>query len=189
MLPAQYAWLAREGAPKMLISALSLYGTLETAGPANNPQILAWADEIARAYPTPYNKWAGEFYAHDSIPWCGLGMAIAAVRAGRQPVDKYLSALSWSYGGNGWLKVPVADAMLGDILTFKRSGGGHVAMYVGEDATHFHMLGANQDDAFNIRRKAKAQCVGVIRPEYQNRPANVRKVRLAATGVLSGSEA
>lgn len=188
-LPAQYAWLARESAPKMLVAALSLHGTLETPGVKNNPTILAWADEIAKAYPTPYNKWAAEFYEHDSIPWCGLGMAIAATRAGREPVKSYLSALAWAQGGVGWVKVAVADAMLGDILVFKRSGGGHVAMYVGEDATHFHMLGANQDDAFNIRRKAKAQCVGVIRPAYINRPGNVRKVRLAAAGTLSQNEA
>lgn len=188
-LPTQYAWLAREGAPKMLVAALSLYGTLEKPGLGNNPQILAWADEVGKAFPTNYNRWAADFYAHDSIAWCGLGMAISAVRAGRQPPDKYLSALAWANGGDGWVKVPVNEAMLGDILVFKRTGGGHVAMYVGEDTTHFHILGANQDDAFNIRRKAKAQCVGVIRPAYQNRPANVRKIRLAATGVLSNSEA
>lgn len=188
-LPAQYAWLAREGAPKMLVAALGLYGTLETPGPGNNPRILAWADEIGQAYPTAYNRWAAAFYAHDSIAWCGLGMAIAAVHCGRQPPDKYLSALAWAEGGAGWVKISAGEAMLGDVLVFKRSGGGHVAMYVGEDATHFHILGANQDDAFNIRRKAKAQCVGAIRPAYINRPANVRKVRLAPTGVLSGSEA
>lgn len=188
-LPSQYAWLAKEGAPRMLVESLKLYGTLETAGPGNNPQILAWADEIAQAFPTAYNKWAADFYKHDSIAWCGLGMAIAAARAGRQPPNKYLSALAWADGGPGWVKVPKAEAMLGDILIFKRQGGGHVAMYVGEDATHFHILGANQDDAFNIRRKAKAQCVGAIRPAYNVQPANVRKVRLSAAGVVSGSEA
>lgn len=188
-LPAQYAWLAREGAPKMLVAALGLHGTLETPGAANNPQILAWADDVAQAFPTAYNRWAADFYKHDSIAWCGLGMAIAAVRAGRQPPDKYLSALAWANGGPGWVKVAVSDAMLGDVLVFKRSGGGHVALYVGEDATHFHILGANQDDTFNIRRKPIAHCVGAIRPAYINRPANVRKIRLAATGRVSASEA
>jgi uncharacterized protein (TIGR02594 family) len=188
-LPAHYAWLAAEGAPRMLVEALKLHGTLEAPGLSNNPQILNWADEVAMAFPSPYNRWAADFYKHDSIAWCGLGMAIAAARADRAPPNKYLSALAWAEGGPGWVKVPIAGAMLGDVLIFKRNGGGHVALNVGEDETHFHMLGANQDDAFNIRRKAKAQCVGVIRPAYINRPANVRKVRLSSTGIVSGSEA
>ena len=34
--------------------------------------------------------------------------------------------------------------MLGDILTFKRNGGGHVGLYVGEDKDCYHVLGGNQ---------------------------------------------
>lgn len=188
-LPKQYAWLAAEGAPRMLVEALKLHGTLETPGSADNPRIIAWADEVKAKAPTPYNNWAGDFYNDDGIPWCGLAMAIAAVRAGRQPPNKYLSALAWAEGGPGWVKVPKAEVMLGDIMIFRRKGGGHVAMYVGEDKTHVHMLGGNQSDAFNIRRKPKSELFAVIRPAYNNRPANVRKVALSSAGVVSGSEA
>jgi cell wall-associated NlpC family hydrolase len=36
--------------------------------------------------------------------------------------------------------------MLGDVLVFRRGGGGHVALYVGEDEEAFHVLGGNQAD-------------------------------------------
>lgn len=188
-LPTQYAWLANEPAPRMLLEALKLYGTLETPGSADNPVIIRWADEVGAKFPSAYNNWAAEFYGDDSIPWCGLAMAVSAVRAGRQPPNKYLSALAWAEGGPGWVKVPKPDVMLGDIMIFRRQGGGHVAMYVGEDKSHVHMLGGNQSDAFNIRRKPKADLYAVIRPAYNNRPPNVRKVMLSSAGVVSGSEA
>jgi uncharacterized protein (TIGR02594 family) len=185
-LPTQYAWLAREGAPQMLVEAVKLVGTLETAGTADNPKIIAWADEVSAAYPTKYNNWAANFYDDDGIAWCGLAQAICAVRAGREPPNNYLSALAWAAFGE-----PVAKtgAMLGDILVFTRKGGGHVAQYVGEDDTAFHIIGGNQSDAFTVTRKAKAQLYAVRRPKYNNQPVNVRKVVLKATGALSVNEA
>lgn len=185
-LPHAYAWLAKEGAPRMLVEALKLVGTLEVPGTADNPKIIAWADEVAAAFPGGYNNWAASFYGDDSIPWCGLLMAICAVRAGRPPPDKYLSALAWASFGN-----PVArtGAMLGDVLVFTRKGGGHVAQYVGEDATAFHIIGGNQSDAVTITRKAKSQLHAVRRAPYINQPANVRKIVLSAVGALSTNEA
>lgn len=185
-LPAQYAWLAGEGAPRMLVEALKLHGTLEAPGKADNPQIVAWADEVAAKSTSAYNNWAADFYNDDGIPWCGLAMAVCAVRAGRAPADKYLSALAWASWGE---TVPKDQAMLGDVLVFVRQGGGHVALYVGEDAAAFHILGGNQSDAFNIVRKSKSALYAVRRPPYINRPANVRKVHLAANGKLSVNEA
>jgi uncharacterized protein (TIGR02594 family) len=186
MLPKQYAWLADEPGPRMLLESVKLYGTLETPGSADNPRILAWADEVAKAFPSPYTNWAADFYNDDSIPWCGLGMAIVAVRAGRQPPDKYLSAAAWASWG---VTVPKGEAMLGDVLVFLRKGGAHVAEYVGEDATHYHILGANQSDAFNIVRKPKLPIYAIRRAPYKQQPPNVRKVMLAPKGQLAGKEA
>lgn len=191
-LPARYADLARESGPLMLVEALKLYGVLETPGAANNPTILAWADEVARDHGTAYTRWAADWYDKDSIAWCGLFMAVVAVRAGqsrpeRMPPPKYLSAKDWlNYGER---VVPFSDAMLGDVLVFDRSGGGHVGLYVGEDADAFHVLGGNQSDAVTIARIPKSRCVGVRRPVYRNRPANVRKILRSASGALSRNEA
>ncbi len=65
--------------------------------------------------------------------------------AGIDVVEKPLWALSWSNWGN-----PVSEPMLGDILTFKRTGGGHVGIYVGEDLTHYHVLGGNQGNSVSV---------------------------------------
>jgi uncharacterized protein (TIGR02594 family) len=187
-----YAWLNDEPGPRMLLEALKLYGVLEAAGPGNNPTILAWADEVGDKAGTAYAKWAAGWYAADSTAWCGLFMAVVAVRANvesrpeRMPPEKYLSALEWTRFGVG---MNHKDAMLGDVLVFSRSGGGHVALYVGEDATAYHVLGGNQGDTVSLTRILKARCVAVRRPPYLNRPPNVRRVWLAPNGAISRNEA
>jgi hypothetical protein len=44
-----------------------------------------------------------------------------------------------------------------------RSGGGHVAFAVGEDATHFHVLGGNQGARVSIMRIEKARWRHAVR--------------------------
>lgn len=191
-LPAQYAWLAREPGPRMIVEALKLYGTLETPGAGDNPVILAWADEVGDKAGTGYATWAANFYEDDSIPWCGLFCAVVALRAGKTPPVKYLAALEWRSFG----RTPVEPG-LGDVLVFTRAGGGHVGLYVGDDATHFHVLGGNQGDAatgrkgdsVGIARIDKTRCSAIRRPLYNVQPANVRRIRLAATGAASVNEA
>ncbi len=79
--------------------------------------------------------------------------------------------------------------MLGDVLIFARNGGGHVGLYAGEDDDAWHTLGGNQSDAVNIKRIAKGRLYAARRPAYRAQPANVRRIRLAANGVLSANEA
>lgn len=174
-LLSQYAWLAKEPGPKMLIEALKVFGTVEGPGARDNPTILAWAAEIGQ----------GRTYSHDSIPWCGLFMGLIAHRAGRPVVDSPLWALSWADFG----KSAAGGAMLGDVLTFKRNGGGHVSLYVGEDSAAFHCLGGNQSDKVCITRIAKSRLYRARRSSYSVQPANVRKVVLASNGKLSTNEA
>lgn len=174
-LPVQYAWLSKEPGPKMLLEALKLFGTVEGPGTKDNPTILAWAAEIGLA----------KTYSHDSIPWCGLFIGLVAKRAGKTPVDSPLWALSWA----DWGKPAAGGPMLGDILTFKRNGGGHVALYVGEDPNAFHCLGGNQSDKVCITRIARSRFYAARRPIYNVQPDNVRKVVLASNGKLSTNEA
>lgn len=173
-LPAQYAWLSAEDGPKMLVEALKLFGTLEMPGTKDSPTILAWASEIGLA----------KTYSHDSIPWCGLFMGVVARRAGKDIPGSPLWALSWADFGK-----PATKPMLGDVLTFKRNGGGHVALYVGEDGSAFHCLGGNQSDKVCFTRIAKSRLYKARRPLYNVQPANVRKVTLASNGKLSTNEA
>lgn len=174
MLPSAYAWLAREPGPKILVEMLRIYGTLEAPGAADNPVILGWARECGIAG-----------YVHDSIAWCGLAVSVAAHRAGYPMAPRPLWARDWALWGK-----PATVAMLGDVLSFVRDGGGHVGLYVGEDAGAYHVLGGNQSDKVCITRIAKARLLEARRSPFKvAQPANVRRVHLTASGGLSTNEA
>jgi uncharacterized protein (TIGR02594 family) len=173
-LPKQYQWLLHEGGPKMLLKALELYGVTEVVGPKHNPIILDWARETGLS----------SVYKADEIPWCGLFMAVIALRAGKKVPVNPLWALNWANFG-----ASVSQPMLGDVLTFKRDGGGHVALYIGEDATAYHVIGGNQGNAVSITRIAKNRLYKAVRTPYNNQPANVRRIELSAQGSLSTNEA
>jgi len=178
-LPKQYAWLSAEPGPRILVEMLKLHGTIEAPGAKNNPLILKWAKAIG----------LGNVYKSDAIAWCGLTVAYAAAQAGWDyaPRGNALWARNWASWGRA---VDRGREMLGDVLVFARGTGGHVALYVGEDKTHFHILGGNQDDSVSIKRRAKDQLIATRRcPWRVNQPSNVRKVTLAAVGAVSKSEA
>lgn len=176
MLPKQYQWLAKEPGPQMLLQALATFGVKEFLGPTDNPLILAWAEEVGLR----------NMYRHDATAWCGLTVAVWAKRAGWDcnPVNNALWARNWALWGT---KQTVA--MLGDVLVFPRGKGGHVTLYVGEDDTHYHCLGGNQSDQVNIVRKPKKPIIAIRRAPWRIvQPANVRRVILAPTGLISEKE-
>lgn len=171
-LPKRYAWLAQEGAPRHLVKALELYGTTEIVGSQHNPVIMGWAKELKISYNS------------DEIPWCGLFMAIVMKRAERQVVDSPLMAKAWLEFG-----VKADVPMLGDVLVFSRKGGGHVGLYVGEDKTHFYVLGGNQGNQVNVIKIARSRLAGIRRPPYNNPPRNIRRIYLVVNEKTSNNEA
>lgn len=174
-LPQQYQWLQKEPGPRILVEALKTFGTIEQPGPGNNPSILQWAGDVG----------LDRVYKADSTAWCGLWAAYVAKQAGWDDPLNPLWARNWLNFGT-----PQRVAMLGDILVFSRGSSGHVGLYVGEDATAYHVLGGNQSDQVMIKRIAKVRLLGIRRcPWRVNQPANVRPVKLAAAGGLSSNEA
>lgn len=173
-LPSAYQFLANEPAPPILVEAVKLYGTTEIAGPGDNPRILAWAKECGISD-----------YSHDAIAWCGLFMAICSRRADQHLPANPLRALAWSSWG-----VAAADApMLGDVLTFQREGGGHVALYVGEDEVCYHVLGGNQHDQVSIVRINRGRLHAARRtPFVGERPATIRRILMSSAGEISKNE-
>jgi len=164
-----YEWLWVEPGPRMLEAMLGIFGTLEAPGTRDNPVILAWAKEVGVSG-----------YKKDSVAWCGLAMAVAAKRAGwpYQPEGNPLWARNWAEWGTA-----VATPMLGDVLVFPRGKGGHVSLYVGEDDSHFHILGGNQSDSVTIVRKAKSPLLAARRSPWRvSQPGNVRRVFLSPKG-------
>lgn len=178
-LPKAYAWIDQVAQlPKLVAEARKLYGVHETAGGANSPVIMGWAAEVGlRAV-----------YTADSIPWCGLFMAVVAKRAGKNVVNDPLWALNWGKFG-----VDGGQPELGDILTFVRKTAtgtaGHVGLYVGEDASAYHVLGGNTADAVSIARIAKDRLRACRQPPYSVKPAGAKPHILAASGALSRNEA
>jgi uncharacterized protein (TIGR02594 family) len=173
-LPAAYRWLLTlTPLPRLIAEALKLYGVTEARGTADNPSIVAWAREAGCPA-----------YRVDSQPWCGLFMAVIAKRAGKPIPDGPLWALNWQHFGTASPR-----PSLGDVLVFQRPSGGHVGLYVGEDATAFHVLGGNQGDRVCILRVGRDRLKTVRRPVYASMPATVRPVHLAATGAVSTNEA
>lgn len=175
-LPAAYAWLANEPGPRILTEFLKVFGVAERPGAKSNPEILRWAREVGLA----------RVYAGDHVAWCGLAMAYVAGQAGWEtaPRGNALWALNWAHWG-----AEADRPMLGDVLVYKRAGGGHVGLYVGEDAEAFHTLGGNQDNEVNIRRKPRNRLVAVRRCPWRiSEPENVRPILLSATGKLSNVE-
>lgn len=177
-LPNKYNWLNNLQLPITIVEGLKLYGTLEAAGTADNPTILKWPKEVG--------GWEANYYNKDSIPWCGLFVALVCRRAGKEVVNNYLRALSWSSFG---MTLKPEQVGLGDVMTFTRKGGGHVGFYIAEDATHYHVLGGNQSDSVNITRIAKNRIYSGNRPRYTIKPLSVRKYWIEASGEVSENEA
>lgn len=192
-LPAKYAYLRQEPLPPLMVRiALEMLGTLEGPGTADNPMVIGWADEVARLCKRPYDNWAADFYNRDSIPWCGLFMAVVAARAsqGREerfPPNKYLSALAWSNWG---VTVPPDDICVGDVVVLVRQGGGHVFLAVGTSADRKRVMGigGNQGNAVTIAEFDARRIYAVRRPPYRERPAGARPVVVAASGPVSTDE-
>lgn len=176
-LPKMYAWLLTlPELPKTIQQGLLLLGIKEVPGPGNNPLIMEWVPELGIT-------WLPEVYTGDGVAWCGLSAGIVAKRAGKAIFPNLLQALAWATWG-----VHSPEASLGDCLVFKRPGGGHVGWYVGEDATHYHVLGGNQQDAYNISRVPKSMLYTVRRPIYTTKqPISVKPYHLAATGAVATS--
>jgi uncharacterized protein (TIGR02594 family) len=170
----KYSELKTIKSPKILIEAIKLFGTREIVGPQHNPVIISWAEELGLK----------KVYTADEIPWCGLFIGICVKKAGKEIVKNPLWARDWSNWGT---KTDVA--MLGDVLVFSRGSGGHVGLYVGEDAKAYHVLGGNQGNQVSVVRIDKKRCIAIRRTTWTAaQPKEVKQVFLDAKGNLSTNE-
>lgn len=160
-IPAEPVWL-RE--------ARRLIGVREVVGKGSNPVIMSWAKR--------FGGWIASYFTDDDIAWCGLFAGhVLAVTLPKEPLPANpLGALQYSKLG-----VAMVEPAPGAIMTFTRSGGGHVGFYVGEDRTHFHILGGNQSNSVSISRIEKARLAAIRWPKTGEKPAGGR-VQLSASG-------
>lgn len=161
--------------PAWLKLARAQIGTREIVGAKHSPKIMGWIQEVGA-------KVLGIRVNDDETPWCGTFMAWLMHRCGLSSPAIAVRAASWGRAG-GWGR-ELLGPRLGCILVFTRQGGGHVGLYVGEDATHFHVLGGNQSNSVSITRIAKNRLAdgGMRWPKGPTLPP-VQVVRLKASGV------
>lgn len=165
--------------PVWMRDARRYLGVKEVVGPGSNPVIMSWAKKLG--------GWVASFFTDDDIPWCGLFAAHPI--ATTLPKEVLPSNPLWA---KNWANFGVAcSPSVGAILVFFRDGGGHVGFYVGEDRTHYHVLGGNQNNAVSITRIAKNRLVanGIRWPKTGEAQIGGR-VQLTANGVpVSKNEA
>lgn len=133
--------------PVWLIEARRWLGEAEVAGPKSNPRLLTAIRRVGA-------RVLGMDYVNDDTAWCGGIMAAwlsMALPAEVMP-SVAVRAKSWETFG-----VPLTGPALGAIVVFSRVGGGHVALYVGETATDWILLGGNQGNKVSIMRRAKSK--------------------------------
>lgn len=154
--------------PRWLIEARKHNGLKEIPGKRHNSTILSWLAKL--------NAW----WRDDETPWCGVFVAHCMREAGL-PVPKYwMRAKAWAdYGAN----LRASHVAPGAILVFARQGGGHVGFYVGEDKTHYHVLGGNQSNMVNVMRIAKARCIAIRWPRGEAVIGGPKHVAASAAAV------
>jgi uncharacterized protein (TIGR02594 family) len=162
-------------APDWLLTMRAISGLSEKPGAADEPKIMAMADEIARIFPDMESYC--DQYNHDSIPWCGLTVAYTMAKANIRPpyvngsdTDSFLWARSWADDPNYTvLKTP----RLGCIVVLSRSGGGHVTVYESTSGSNYMCRGGNQSDAINLAAFPKSNVVALVWPNAEPVPAPI----------------
>lgn len=157
--------------PRWMAKARASIGVREVPGTGNSATIMGWARKLG-------SRVLGMAYNADSVPWCGLFVAhvLGECQIAAPPIAVRASA--WGKWGRELL-----GPRPGCILVFVRKGGGHVGFYVGEDATHYHVLGGNQSDAVNVMRLEKRRLApgGMRWPHGEPLPPQ-RRVMLTPNG-------
>jgi uncharacterized protein (TIGR02594 family) len=97
-------------------------------------------------------------------PWCG-DFVETCIRVAL-PDEPLLGALgTHPYWARHWMLFGrEVQPITGAVLIFERGLGGHVGFAVGQDDTHFYVLGGNQSDAVTIARITKSRLLGARWP-------------------------
>jgi len=164
--------------PRAIREWLAINDVREIPGRNHSSIIMGWIKELGKNF-----SWIKD----DETPWCSTACAIVYKRAGKDVSMITAAAISWTKFGT-----PVAktDAVRGDVLVFKRTGGNHVGTYVAETKDSFYVFGGNQSNKVGITRIAKSRLHTVRRPIYAiGMPAGCVKSYMDVGGALSDNEA
>lgn len=158
--------------PRWFDIAKSYIGVKEIPGRQHNSTIRSWLERL------------GAWWRDDETPWCGVFVAHCLREAGLPVAKNWMRALAWIEYGSNLRTTHVAP---GAILIFNRKGGGHVGFYVGENQTHYFVLGGNQGNSVNIAKIAKERCAAIRWPKGV--PVVGGPVRLSMNAEITTNEA
>lgn len=121
-----------------LDKAHTYIGLTEIKGSKHNPKIIEWWKAIGAGW-----------FTDDETPWCGAFVGGVLAESGLPVLPKGAGASARAWENYG---VKLSKPAVGCIVTFSRSGGGHVGFVVGKDRFgNLMVLGGNQGDAVNIK--------------------------------------
>ncbi|ATG18045.1 TIGR02594 family protein [Providencia alcalifaciens] len=154
--------------PKWLVEARKEIGQREIKGAASNPRIdQYWRD----------SKLSGLVGTDDKVPWCAGFVNAMLERAGIRSTRSDFSRSYLNYG------VKLSEPKYGCIVTFSRTGGGHVGFVVGKtESGSLLVLGGNQSDAVNIKAFETSRVTGYCYPKgvaIDNRPLPIGDAALS----------
>lgn len=144
--------------PLWLQEARKHIGQKEIPGKESNPWIFSMWQRLKGA---AVWSWLGS--DDSSAPWCGTFVAHCITSAGLPIPAHWYRAKAWL----GWGQ-KVSFPVVGCVVVFERTGGGHVGFVVGKDwVGNLMVLGGNQGDAVNIRPFDMARVAGYRWPEHE----------------------
>lgn len=145
--------------PVWLLVARALIGVREIKGPRHNPAIMGWVAAMG-------SRILGVAVTSDELAWCGTFVAHCLTKSGIGTEGRMTGKPIIAVRAKAWLEWGrvLSGPRLGCVLVFDRAGGGHVGFYVGEDASHYHVLGGNQGDAVSIMRLPRGRLLGMRWP-------------------------
>lgn len=161
--------------PRTARAMKSLLATRGRAAAGTPPRPLPWMTEAEAAlgrHETRDRSWLMNWLKRDGRtlgdpsknPWCG-DFVETCIRTAL-PDEPLPGAVGTNpYWARNWLQFGQAvPPVTGAVLVFERGSGGHVGFAVGQDDTHFHVLGGNQSDAVTVARIAKSRLLGARWP-------------------------
>ncbi|PPQ14906.1 hypothetical protein CV770_34345 [Bradyrhizobium sp. AC87j1] len=152
--------------PLWLSVSLAHLGLKEGAGAADNPELVADIQSVARDY------------QHDATPWCAGWVSFCLSRAVEKPSSRPLWALSYADTKSEPV-VRLAGPAVGAIAVKTRNGGGHVTFVAGRTRDGaLACCGGNQNDQVNVSPYRPDVFLGFYWPKGAPLPASVGMLAL-----------
>jgi uncharacterized protein (TIGR02594 family) len=161
--------------PFWLVNARKYIGVAEIPGKDENPVIQRWLRELK------------SFFNSEDVPWCGTFCAAVFRESGLPVAKHWYRARDWLNWGN-----ILAEPILGCVVVYERSGGGHVGFVVGRDVLgRIVTLGGNQGNRVSIAPFDAVRVLGYRWPEdrFAEQIAAGRLPMVSSQGQSSTGEA